>query len=261
MASATERERDEDNVRSAAGERDNQKTPSPSNDFNQSGSRLAKAKSVLFSSSFPVHRYLPAVWNEDEEEEDGLEWDDAAYIGEDPGLADEEREREMATMEALGMSRSPDMSMEDGGQWNTEMTLEEMQARARQIQQQQQYRGTPVPASFHPGAITSQQPAQQTQQPSLEQHSLHHSSSRERMKLMDPFEANETRKVSMTPSVARGDESAVGSISLASNNPFATSASLERERQQQEAAAARTKRRAEEEVDRKSTRLNSSHRR
>src|SRR6266550_5809209 len=107
LASATEHEREEENSRSPAGERDNNKTPSlDSNGFSRSRSRLTKTKSVQFNSSFPVHRYLPAVWNEDEEEEEGLEWDDVAYIGEDPALADEEREREMAAMEALGVSRS-----------------------------------------------------------------------------------------------------------------------------------------------------------
>jgi hypothetical protein len=47
------------------------------------------------------------VWNEDEEEDEDMEWDDMAYIGEDPGLADEERERELAAMEALSASRTP----------------------------------------------------------------------------------------------------------------------------------------------------------
>lgn len=175
-----------------------------------------------------------------------------AYIGEDPALADEEREREMAAMEALGVSKSPDTSMEDAGQWNPNMTLEEMQAhaRARQLQQQQQYRGTPVPAAFLSGGV-SPQPVQQPSPP--EQHSLHHSSSRERMKLMDPLEAHETRKVSVTPSVARGDDGAVGPVSLGSNNPFLTNANLERERQQQQQqqqqeAVLRAKRRAEEEA-------------
>ncbi|KAK2464827.1 hypothetical protein APHAL10511_003245 [Amanita phalloides] len=94
-------------------------------------SRLTRPKSVRFNASFPVHRYLPAVWKGDEEDENTyFKWDDVSYIGEDPGLAEEERE-------AFGsVPRNPDTSIKDTQQWNTEMTIDdEMQAqvRARQL--------------------------------------------------------------------------------------------------------------------------------
>jgi hypothetical protein len=78
------------------------------------------------------------MWNEDEEEDDDMEWNNVAYIGEDLGLADEGRERELAAMEAFSASRTPDTSMDDPSQWNMDLTIEEMQAQARARQQDQQ---------------------------------------------------------------------------------------------------------------------------
>jgi hypothetical protein len=107
------------------------------------------------------------VWNEeDEEEDDNMEWDDVAYIGEDPGLADEERERELVAMEALNnTSRTPDTSMEDPGRWNTDMTIEEMQAQAKARQQQQQQpQWVPLPNALMPGGGFGQQQLHQPQQ-------------------------------------------------------------------------------------------------
>ena len=44
-----------------------------------------------------MHRYPPAVWNEEDEEDEDVEWDDEGYEDEDPDLAEEqERERELA---------------------------------------------------------------------------------------------------------------------------------------------------------------------
>ncbi|KAF8629760.1 hypothetical protein AX15_003283 [Amanita polypyramis BW_CC] len=279
LASATEQEKGEgsiDNLRLNAGSRSgyNQKTPSPepNNPRSRSRSNLSKTRSVQFNASFPVHRYLPAVWNEDEEEDDdNMEWDDAAYIGEDPALADEEREREIAAMEALSASRSPDTSMEDAGQWNSDMTIEEMQAqaRARQLQQQQQQMGVSLSAALLPGEATQSQQQKQQQQAQQrqhdvqqlllqqqqeqagEQHLLQHSSSRERM-LMDPLEANETRKLSATPTVVRDDEGGkVVIVSSVTNGgaPYMQGVVMDkdRERQQQQDGVG-TKRRAEEEV-------------
>ena len=74
------------------------------------------------------------MWNE--KDDDNMEWDDVAYIGEDPSLADEERERELAAIEALSASRIPNTSMDDPCQWNTDLTIEEMQAQAMIAQQQ-----------------------------------------------------------------------------------------------------------------------------
>ncbi|KIL57768.1 hypothetical protein M378DRAFT_200701 [Amanita muscaria Koide BX008] len=157
LASATEQEKEDgqqDHLRIAPGSHPNRrKTPSP---------RLVKAKSVLFNASFPVHRYLPAVWNEDEEDEDdNMEWDDVEYIGEDPDLAIEEREREIAAMEALTASGSTDASMDEAAaaQWNQEMTIEQIQVLARARKQQQK-------GQLPDGVQQQQQPQQQPQQQS-----------------------------------------------------------------------------------------------
>ncbi|KAF8638114.1 hypothetical protein AX17_002434 [Amanita inopinata Kibby_2008] len=250
LASATEHEKEGSQSHLRADSRlGTRKSPSPdpSNTSSKSRSRLHKSKSVQFNASFPVHRYLPAVWNEEEEEEDeNMEWDDVAYIGEDPSLADEERERELAAMEALGAGNKSDTSMEvDERMLWGEMTIEEMQAqaRARQIQQQQQQqRNAAIPASLLPGTQSQQRQrellAQPQQQAAEQQHSLHHSSSRERMQ-MDPLDATETRKVTATPTIAR-DEDTI--------NPGASSGSYLPSAVMEEETTIRAKRRAEEEA-------------
>jgi hypothetical protein len=80
--------------------------------------QAAARRSVAFTPSLSVHRYPPAVWNEDEDDEDDeTEWDLEGYEDEDPDLADEQ-----AQMESQLHQMEPDdgMSWEDGA-------VEEMQ--------------------------------------------------------------------------------------------------------------------------------------
>jgi hypothetical protein len=71
------------------------KSPSPTpgtgprSDSRATNATNVSRRSVYFTPAFQVHRYPPAIWNEDEEEDDDLEWDDEGYSDEDPDLAEE----------------------------------------------------------------------------------------------------------------------------------------------------------------------------
>jgi hypothetical protein len=56
----------------------------------------------VFTPALSVHRYPPAVWNEDEVEDDDVEWEEEAYEDEDPELADEQREQHTAEQVRMG---------------------------------------------------------------------------------------------------------------------------------------------------------------
>jgi len=38
----------------------------------------------MFAPALSVHRYLPAIWNEEEEEDPNEEWDNESYEDEEP---------------------------------------------------------------------------------------------------------------------------------------------------------------------------------
>jgi len=164
-------------------------TPSPLP--SQRGIAQAPARrSIAFTPSLSVHRYPPAVWNEDEEDEDDeTEWDLEGYEDEDPDLADEQ-----AQMESQLQQMEPDdgMSWEDGA-------IEEMQRQAQTAASIQ----WPIKPAEVQEQSHSQPPVQQvtqpTQQPTGEISPALSTSS----KFGDPAFATETRKLTVTPTIAR----------------------------------------------------------
>ncbi|KAG6811179.1 hypothetical protein H0H92_008663 [Tricholoma furcatifolium] len=138
---------------------------------------------------FGVLRYPRAIWREEEmieAEDDESDWVEYSEH-EDASLADEQNENGNLTSE-------PD----DGMDWEHGAAPDVLPA--------------PIPPSLQPGASRSeetivavQQPQQQTQGPPLRT-----SSSRERLqetqRNIDPAEVTETRKLTVTPSIARIDD-------------------------------------------------------
>lgn len=184
------------------------------------------SKGVAFTPAFSVHRYPPAVWGEEEEDEEDVEWDDEGYEDEDPELAEEQEERERASQRgstvagpSVPMSMEPDdgMSWEDGAvqdvqdQARVQMAAEAEAERFR-LQQQQEL----VLAQQQEQQRLQQQQQLEQQQRELQAQSLRKQSSREQLgtvdasdplaKTLDPAQAMETRKISMTPPIARVDE-------------------------------------------------------
>ena len=147
-------------------------------------------RSVAFTPALSVHRYPPAVWNEDEDDEDDeTEWDLEGYEDEDPDLADEQ-----AQMESQLQQIEPDdgMSWEDGA-------VEEMQRQPQTISSTlKPNRSTEI----HEQSLSQpliQQIIQPTQQLTSETPPTFSTSS----KPTDPVLVTETRKLTVTPSIAR----------------------------------------------------------
>ena len=143
---------------------------------------------MAFTPSLSVHRYPPAVWNEDEEDEDDdTEWDLEGYEDEDPDLADEQ-----AQMESQIQQMEPDdgMSWEDGA-------VEEVQRQPQgTASTQRQTRSAEVQDQSPSQPLVQQipHPAQQSTTDATPAVSSNPS---------DPAFATETRKLTVTPSVAR----------------------------------------------------------
>ena len=149
-------------------------------------SQAAARRSVAFTPSMTVHRYPPAVWNEDEEDEDDeTEWDLEGYEDEDPDLADEQ-----AQMESQLQQMEPDdgMSWEDGA-------VEEVQRQTQVTSSAQK----PIVQDNSPSQPPVQQVAHPTQQPIGEAPPTLLTGSKQ----SDPILATDTRKLTVTPSVAR----------------------------------------------------------
>ena len=152
--------------------------------------QAAARRSIAFTPSLSVHRYPPAVWNEEEEEDDDeMEWDLEGYEDEDPDLADEQ-----AQMESQLQQMEPDdgMSWEDGA-------VEEMQRQPQAI--------VSVLKPLRPIEIQeqslSQPPVQQIIQPIqqfINETSPTFSTS---SGPSDPAIATETRRLTVTPPIAR----------------------------------------------------------
>jgi hypothetical protein len=190
----------------------------------------------MFTPALSVHRYPPAVWNEDEEEEEGVEWEDGAYEEEDPELAEEmsirTRHSQIEDQESMTMDVMQ-MEPDDGMGWD-DSAAEDMQTRNAQKTKGQQMLTTPE--MLRPGAL-QQKPAQQQQQQRtasrqqqqemvvaqqqeqvLSQEVLRHQTSWDRLsseknsstpsspsKSVDPIDATETRKLSATPTIVRDE--------------------------------------------------------
>lgn len=204
------------------------KTPSPA------GRRSRQNKGVQFTPTLSVHRYLPAVWKEEEmSDEEDVEWDDEGYEDEDQGLAIEQMQRRREEEELGPGNMEPD----DGMQWDDSVTediqirqvlaantvpipdalqpgsqreqLQQQQLRAQQ-QQQLQAQQQQLMAQQQQQAVAQQAVVQQG--PQQQQQALRTVSSRERLNAspasqgprpIDPAEATETRKLTVTPNIAR----------------------------------------------------------
>ncbi|KAG0695814.1 hypothetical protein DFH29DRAFT_1005088 [Suillus ampliporus] len=219
-------ERVRNNLSSRAG---SHHSPSPTPGFPATGT--GQGKGVTFTTARSVHRYPPAVWHEEDEDEEDVEWDDGAYEEEDPDLAEEmlvrQRQGHMEQQDSMGMHMEPD----DGMSWD-DSVAEDMQAQNAQKKMEKQMLMTPD--ALRPGGTPERQLAQiQIQQPeiliteqwqeeeeeqALAQQALRHQTSRDRIivevrppsptspsKTIDPAEVTETKKLSVTPSIARDE--------------------------------------------------------
>ena len=210
-------------------------TPSPPTASTAPAARARRsAKGVVFTPSLQVHRYPPAVWGEEEDEEEDVEWDDEGYEGEDRALAEEAAR---ANGE-LGMEPDDGMSWEDGAAEEArtrqqEARAEESRQQELQVQQQQQQQQQ-MQQQQQRQQIEEQQRRQQQQQQEQQQRSaaaqqpqqgssllVRKPDSREVLvdspvsasptasgtshRSLDPADAVETRKVSATPVIARDD--------------------------------------------------------
>ena len=213
----------------------NQQSPSPTLG-NDPRVMTRSRRSVIFAPALQVHRYPPAVWGDDEEVDDDDEWDVGGYEDEDPSLAEEAA---LAEKERRGGDSSDDwMSCEDAlpdpsrtrGPAEEQRRQQELQAQQLQHQLQQQQEGEQQAAQQHlqqrqqieeqrrQRQIIVQTMARQAAAASTQGGlSIRHQGSREQLVLsqvsssvsspssstsarsMDPVDASETKKLSMTP--------------------------------------------------------------
>ncbi|KAF5337294.1 hypothetical protein D9611_002974 [Ephemerocybe angulata] len=177
-----------------------------------------KAKGVQFTPTLSVHRYLPAVWREDEmSDEEDVEWDDEGYEDEDEELANEQMQRRREEEE----HGQPNMEPDDPMQWADEA-----------VEQRQQVAMSRIPDALQPGSMREQQQhaalrAQQQQQLEQQQREQEQRQLLEQQQTqqhpnqlqpaqarpgdldangtrrIDPLEETETRKLTVTPTIAR----------------------------------------------------------
>ncbi|EIW81859.1 hypothetical protein CONPUDRAFT_164601 [Coniophora puteana RWD-64-598 SS2] len=213
--------------------------------------RALHRRTVNFTPSMSVHRYPPAVWNEEEEEEEDIEWDDDAYEEEDTELAQEQlREQQAreaqraqdAEIRRRGQPLSPEnggvnmMEPDDGMGWDDSATQEIQARNAAQRMAQGAGAGGPPEALRPAGGQSPQQQAQaqlqvqaqaQAQQQRMQQQQQQQAElmrrQQEQLQLQqqqaaanaqmaiqrDPAMADtlETKKLTVTPSIARDDGS------------------------------------------------------
>ncbi|KAK6981226.1 heat shock protein [Favolaschia claudopus] len=217
----------------AGGQSTNSSSPLPPPNAPRTGNTvpnpLSQRRGLAFSPGLSVHRYPPAVWNEEEwliereerratiiskrggdpdadytdyddldfdDEEDEAEWEVGAYEAEDCELADEMTMMRRMTEQAMARDAQqakdavpapqsqkimPPMEPDDGMQW------EDGAAAAQQA------------AAAAPRPSPEQM---QNVQPQPQQQPLRTPRSAERL-TPDPAEVSETRKVTVTPSIAR----------------------------------------------------------
>lgn len=213
LASATQAELQEsrDRLLSSRAGSNQAHTPSPTPGHHptaQQQQQQQQSRGVRFRYAFGVHRYAPAIWNDDEEEDEDIEWDDEDYEDEDPELAEEWEERERTIrvdqLTPHGMEPDDGMSWEDGA-------AEELQ-RERQQQHQQPTHIQIEDLSRHPDPLASQGSVQPLRTQGardkliIMQDEPSPVSPSSPSRNMDPAQVTETRKLSMTPPVARGDD-------------------------------------------------------
>ncbi|KAL7281958.1 hypothetical protein ACG7TL_003425 [Trametes sanguinea] len=214
LASATQAELQEsrDKLLSSRTGSNQANTPSPT-----PGTRTAsqQTRRIRFRADFGVHRYAPAIWNDDEEEEEDVEWDDEDYEDEDPELAEDWDEHGRAPGSAS--APPPGMEPDDGMSWEDD-AAEEMQRERLQQQQQMQQQSQQQPQAAQiqveevsrSGVTSPREDAVQPLRPRdkliIVQDEPSPVSPSSPSRTMDPAQATETRKLSMTPPVARSDD-------------------------------------------------------
>ena len=171
------------------------------------------------------------MWNEEEEEEEDVEWDDGAYEDEDMELAQEQIQQQRADEGTVGMEPDDGMSWDDSVA--SEMQTRHTHARPPQIQI-----GGPIddpqdqPQQQHLQAQLQSQAPQQLQQAvtavqQASQQVLRGQGSRERLNIsqdptslsaqapairIDLLASDETRRVTVTPSIAREEQDPTGPL-------------------------------------------------
>jgi hypothetical protein len=196
-----------------------------------SRARARTPRSVIFTSNRTVHRYPPAVWGDDEEEEEDVDWDDEDYEDVDLFIAEEfESGRDIG--EGADAVLPPGMEPDDGISWEegaveavraqagrpeaqivvtasaSEISLEEQENIRRQQQQQQQIAQQRLQEERQRSAVAVAQPPQIRTQTSRErlagqEGTASGSPTSSASRVLDPAQVTETRKVSITPPVAR----------------------------------------------------------
>lgn len=268
LASATQAELQETKelIISRAGS--NQATPSPTpgagRPSSRTRSRQQQRRSVYFTAALSVHRYPPAVWGEEDEEDEDVEWDDEGYEDEDPDIADDLEQERKQKME--GIDLPPGMEPDDGMSWE-DGAVESIQAKSPQGPGQVVLTSSSSDLSME----GQQQEAMRRQQQQREQQNagasgveivLRSQTSRERLtesstsgsptspgsKVMDPAQVTETRKVSITPPVARSADDYQPQLQP-SNGPLLPSSIMQQ--QEQERKRTREEIEALEEAQRK----------
>ncbi|KAG5637902.1 hypothetical protein H0H81_002730 [Sphagnurus paluster] len=171
----------------------------------RNGSR-AQGRNIHFLAALSMHRYPPAIWKEEEEDSEG-EYETGGYMDEDPDLLDPIIDEDMyMDIGPGGMEPDDGMDWEDGA-------VEEMQQQLQAQAQAQLQASTPLML----------QPARQevVQREPVQAQTLRSSGSRERMQV-DPAEVTETKKLTVTPNIARGGED---------NQPYLPSTILEKQQE------------------------------
>ena len=180
-----------------------------------------------------VHRFPPAVWgDEEEEDEEDIEWDDEDYSDVDPDLAEDLAMEEREKAGGAEAELPPGMEPDDGISWE-EGAVESMRAEQQRAQGQTVVTSTSSDTGLEQQQADAlrkqqmvQQRLQQEQQPSVSPIAQQPSPVRAQAspehlvvdqngivsdsptspvgaKVMDPAAVTETRKVSITPVVAR----------------------------------------------------------
>ncbi|KAH7903880.1 hypothetical protein BJ138DRAFT_1138657 [Hygrophoropsis aurantiaca] len=249
-------ERVRNNLSSRAGSHNATPSPTPGASSSlgiETRPRTSQGKGVVFTPALSVHRYPPAVWNEDEEEEEDIEWDDEAYEEEDPELAEEMLVRQRSSqIRADESMASSGMEPDDGMSWD-DSVAEDMQARNAQKKKEMQMlaqktNGGPDRQQQDQRELQRQQQEQQAiaqqqqqQQQQQQAQALKHQTSRDRLaaenarapspvspsKSIDPAEATETRKLTVTPTIAREDQASA--VSANTSGPLLPSAIMQRQ--------------------------------
>ncbi|KAF9075239.1 hypothetical protein BDP27DRAFT_1358958 [Rhodocollybia butyracea] len=192
-----------------------------------------RSRSVKLVASLHVHKYPPAVWHsEDEDEGEDVEWDVESYEGEDALLAAEEEEARIAEEKERQGPKGMNMEPDDGMRWD-EAAVEEMRAKQGPIvqkapdvvvqqpqQQPQQARQAAQIQDQRLAALAQQQQQQHPPQVLSPEPQLRSSTSRERLAQppdsptssnsghrRDPLEQRDTVRMTMTPSIVREPES------------------------------------------------------